>query len=153
MHLVASRKAAHASPCGDVHTERITMNDGTLRAALERHWQASDANDFETEHDIYREDAVLDYPQSGERIRGRRNIQESRAVQPSQKRFRVRRISGSGDLWVTEFVLSYDGVPSYAVSIMEFRDRRVAHETQYFADSFEPGPSRAHLVERMDDSL
>jgi SnoaL-like domain len=128
------------------------MNDRTLRAALERHWQASDANDFETEHDIYREDAVLDYPQSGERIRGRRNIQESRAVQPNQKRFTVRRISGSGDLWVSEFVLSYDGVPSYAVSIMEFRDGRVAHETQYFADGFEPGPSRAHLVERMDDN-
>jgi SnoaL-like protein len=129
------------------------MNDRTLRAALERHWQASDANDFETEHDIYRDDAVLDYPQSGERIRGRRNIQESRAVQPNQKRFTVRRISGSGDLWVSEFVLSYDGVPSYAVSIMEFRDGRVAHETQYFADSFEPGASRAHLVERMGDSL
>jgi len=152
MHLVAAHWAAHASPCGGGHTERIAMNDRTLQAALERHWQASDANDFEAEHDIYREDAVLDYPQSGERIRGRRNIQESRAVQPNQKRFTVRRISGSGDLWVSEFVLSYDGVPSYAVSIMEFRDGRVAHETQYFADGFEPGPSRAHLVERMDDS-
>src|SRR4051812_13904969 len=151
MHLVASRKAAHASPCGDVHTERITMNDGTLRAALERHWQASDANDFETEHDIYREDAVLDYPQSGERIRGRRNIQESRTVQPSKKRFTVRRIIDGGDLWVTEFILTYDGVPSYSVSIMEFREGLVAHETQYFADRFDPGPSRAHLVERVGD--
>lgn len=128
------------------------MNDRTLRATLERHWQASDANDFEAEHDIYREDAVLEYPQSGERIRGRRNIQESRSVQPNQKRFTVRRISGSGDLWVSEFVLSYDGVPSYAVSIMEFREGLVAHETQYFADRFEPGPSRAHLVERMGAS-
>jgi hypothetical protein len=131
--------------------ERIAMNDRILRAALERHWQASDANEFEAEHDIYREDAVLDYPQSGERIRGRRNIRESRFVQPNQKRFTVRRISGSGDLWVTEFVLSYDGVPTYAVSIMEFRDGRVAQETQYFADRFEPGPSRAHLVERTGD--
>src|SRR3954470_15253130 len=152
MHLVASRKAAHASPCGDVHTERITMNDGTLRAALERHWQASDANDFETEHDIYRDDAVLDYPQSGERIRGRRNIQESRSVQPNKKRFTVRRIIGGGDLWVSEFVLTYDGMPSYVVSIMEFNDGRVAHETQYFGDPFDAGPSRAHLVERIDPS-
>jgi hypothetical protein len=91
---------------------------------------------------------VLDYPQSGERIRGRRNIQESRTVQPNKKRFTVRRMIGSGDLWVTEFVLTYDGIPSYTVSIMEFRDGRVAHETQYFADRFEPAPSRAHLVER-----
>ena len=124
------------------------MDDQTLRLALQRHWEASDASDFEAEHEIYREDAVLDYPQSGERIRGRRNIQESRRVQPNTKRFTVRRIVGSGDLWVSEFVLTYDGAPSHAVSIMEFRDGLVASETQYFADPFEPAPSRAHLVER-----
>jgi hypothetical protein len=124
------------------------VNDQTALAALERHWKASDANDFEAEHDIYRDDAVLDYPQSGERIRGRRNIQESRLVQPNKKRFTVRRIVGNGDLWITEFVLTYDDIPSYVVSIMEFREGFVAHETQYFADRFEPGLSRAHLVER-----
>jgi hypothetical protein len=127
------------------------MDEKTVRAALQLHWEASDANNFEVEHEIYRDDAVLDYPQSGERIRGRHNIQESRTVQPNKKRFTVRRMTGSGDLWVTEFILSYDGVPSYTVSIMEFRDGLVAHETQYFADRFEPGPSRAHLVERMND--
>ena len=125
------------------------MDDRAVQAALERHWAASDASDFEVEHEIYREDVVLDYPQSGERIRGRRKIQQSRTVQPNTKRFTVQRMIGSGDLWVTEFVLSYDGVPSYVVSIMEFRDGLVAHETQYFADRFDPGPSRAHLVERM----
>ena len=126
------------------------MDDRTVRAALQRHWDASDAGDFAAEHDIYRDDAVLDYPQSGERIRGRRNIQESRFVQPSKKRFTVRRIIGSGDLWVSEFVLSYDGEPSYVVSIMEFRDGLVAHETQYFADGFAPAASRAHLVVHVD---
>src|SRR5208283_2868899 len=133
------------------HRSEVEMDDRTVRAALARHWAASDASDFEVEHEIYREDAVLDYPQSGERIRGRRNIQESRFVQPNKKRFTVRRIIGGGDLWVTEFVLSYDGVPSYAVSIMEFREGLVAHETQYFADRFDPGPSRAHLVERVGE--
>ena len=125
------------------------MEDPEIRAALDRHWVASDTNDFETEHQIYREDAVLEYPQSGERIRGRRNIQASRAAQPNQKRFAVRRMIGAGDLWVTEFVLTYDGRPSYTVSIMEFVDGKVARETQYFSDPFEPGPSRAHLVELM----
>ena len=128
------------------------MDDRTIRLALERHWRASDASDFEAEHDIYHEDAVLDYPQSGERLRGRRRIQESRSVQPNKKRFAVRRILGCGDLWVTEYVLAYDGVPSYVVSIMQFRDGLVAHETQYFGDPFEPGPSRAHLVERMSEA-
>ena len=69
------------------------MDDRTARVALERHWNASDASDFEVEHEIYREDAVLDYPQSGERIRGRHNIQESRFVQPNKKRLR------SSELW------------------------------------------------------
>jgi ketosteroid isomerase-like protein len=125
------------------------MQDQEIRAALDRHWAASDANDFETEHSIYHEDAVLEYPQSGERIRSRANIQISRTVQPNNKRFTVRRIIGNGDLWVTEFVLSYDGKPSYTVSIMEFRGDKVARETQYFADPFEPGASRAQWVERM----
>jgi len=92
---------------------------------------------------------MLEYPQSGERIKSRHNIQASRLAQPNSKRFTVRRVIGAGDLWVTEFILAYDGRPSYTVSIMEFKDGKVARETQYFADPFEPGPSRARLVERM----
>jgi SnoaL-like domain len=126
------------------------MEDREIRAALDLHWAASDANNFETEHQIYRDDALLEYPQSGERIRGRRNIQASRQAQPNTKRFAVRRILGAGDLWVTEFVLTYDVRPSYTVSIMEFKEGKVARETQYFSDAFEPGPSRAQWVERMD---
>jgi hypothetical protein len=124
--------------------------DQAIRAALDQHWAASDASDFETEHLIYWEDAVLEYPQSGERTRGRRNIQAQRSSQPNKKRFKVRRIVGSGDFWVTEYVLSYDGKPSYTVSIMEFRGEKVARETQYFADPFAAPASRANLVERMD---
>jgi hypothetical protein len=125
------------------------MDENEIRQALNLHWAASDANDFDVEHDIYRDDAVLEYPQSGERIRGRHGIQASRVAQPESKRFEVRRIVGTGNLWVTEFILTYDGRPSYAVSVMEFLDSKVARETQYFGDAFEPGPSRAHLVELM----
>ncbi|MGB6879588.1 MAG: nuclear transport factor 2 family protein, partial [Candidatus Acidiferrales bacterium] len=110
------------------------VRDQEIRAALDQHWAASDANDFEMEHCIYHEDAVLDYPQSGERTRGRCNIQNQRASQPNKKRFTVQRIVGSGNLWVTELILTYDGEPSYTVSIMEFRGDKVARETQYFAD-------------------
>ena len=123
------------------------MDDQDIRAALDRHWAASDADDFAAEHAIYREDAVLDYPQSGERIRGRRNIAASRTAQPSRKRFTVRRIVGSGDLWVTEYIIAYDGRPTHTVSIMQLVDGMVAHETQYFAEPFEPGASRAQWVE------
>ena len=134
-------------PQSDQHS---AARDREIRAALDQHWAASDANDFETEHRIYHEEAVLEYPQSGERTRGRRNIQNQRASQPSKKRFTVRRILGSGDLWVSELILTYDGKPNYTVSIMEFRDDKVVRETQYFADPFVAPAFRAQWVERMD---
>jgi hypothetical protein len=74
------------------------MHENEIRGAFNRHWAASAANDFDAEHDIVREDAVLEYPQSGERIRDRHNIQASRVAQPNSKRFRVRRIVGTDGL-------------------------------------------------------
>jgi hypothetical protein len=120
-----------------------------IRAALMEHWAASGANDFATEHQIYCDDAILDYPQSGERIRGRPNIQASRTAQPSKKRFEVRRILGSRHLWITEYILYYDEKPFYTVSIMEFRGGKVAHETQYFGEPFAPSATRSRFVEQI----
>jgi ketosteroid isomerase-like protein len=129
------------------------MSAQDIQTALDRHWAASDASDFETEHLIYHEDAVLEYPQSGERINGRSNIQTTRARQPNRKRFEVRRILGRGDLWITEYILTYDGKPSHTVSIMEFRGGKVARETQYFADPFEAAPWRSRWVEPISQPL
>ena len=125
------------------------MRDEDVRAALLRHWQASDANDFAAEHEIYAEQAVLEYPQSGERMRGAHAIQASRTAQPNRKRFTVRRVLGGGRLWISELILTYDAQPFHVVSIMEFEGNKVARETQYFGEPFEPGPSRAQWVERM----
>jgi hypothetical protein len=126
------------------------MHDDDVRAALLLHWAASDADDFETEHRIYDDNALLEYPQSRERIRGRQSIQASRMAQPNKKRFTVRRLLGSGHLWISELVLTYDGQPNYVVSIMEFEGGKVVRETQYFGEPFAPGPSRAEWVEGMD---
>jgi hypothetical protein len=95
------------------------MRDQEIREALNQHWTASNSDDFATEHGIYHEDAVLDYPQSRERILCRHNIQITRTIQPNKKRFVVHRINGSADLWVTEIVLTCDGQPFYTVSIMD----------------------------------
>jgi hypothetical protein len=130
--------------------EESGMRDQEIREALNQHWAASDSGDFATEHAIYQEDAVLDYPQSRERIVGRHNIQITRTFQPSKKRFVVHRIIGIGDLWVTEYVLTYDSQPFCTVSIMEFDGVKVAHETQYFADPFEAAEWRKKWVKNMD---
>ena len=126
------------------------MNESEIREALNRHWAASDANDFDAEHDMYHDDAVLEYPQSGERIRGRHNIQASRAAQPNSKRFQVHRIVGRGELWVTEFILTHDGKPCYTVSILEFRGRRGCTGDVVLCRSIRGSAWRAHWVERMD---
>ncbi len=128
------------------------MDDVTTRARIAEHWTASESGDSDTEHAIYAADGILDYPQSGERFRGRSNIKAQRGGHPAERHFRVLRIRGGGDLWVSEVVISYDGVPTYSVSVMEFAGGSVAHETQYFADPF-PAPSfRAALAERIPDT-
>jgi hypothetical protein len=127
----------------------MTDSDGRIRAAIEEHWRASESGDIETEHAIYAGDAILDYPQSGERFRGRSTIAAQRGGHPADRHFTVRRITGGGDLWVSECVITYDSVPTHSVSIMEFAHERVVHETQYFADPFEAAPSRAALAERI----
>jgi hypothetical protein len=126
------------------------MEERGNRAALDQHWAASASGDWNTEHEIYADDAVCDYPQSGERILGRQNLQALRSHHPGKPAgFKVSRLLGSGDLWITEYTIEYLGRPTYTVSIMEFKDGKVAHETQYFADPFESPAWRAQWVERM----
>ena len=119
------------------------------RAAVEEHWRASEAGETEAEHAVYASDAILDYPQSGERFRGRETIAAQRGGHPADRHFTVLRITGSGDLWVSECIITYDGVPSYSVSIMEFAGEQVVHESQYFADPFGSPGWRAALAEPM----
>ena len=128
-----------------------TDRDAEVRARIQQHWDASERGDAEAEHKIYAEDAILDYPQSGERFRGRATIAAQRGGHPADRHFTIRRITGQANLWVSECVITYDGVPSYSVSVMEFADEQVVHETQYFADPFDAPAARAALAERMPD--
>ena len=83
-------------------------------------------------------------------IRGRHNVQALRSQHPDKPSgFVVRRIVGAGDLWVTEYSITYNGRRFDTVSIMEFQAGKVVRETQYFAEPFEPPAWRARLVERM----
>src|SRR3954452_19979116 len=120
-----------------------------IRGAVEEHWRASECGDSETEHAIYDPDAVLDYPQSGERFRGSQAIAAQRGGHPADRHFTVLRIVGSENLWVSECIITYDGVPTYSISVMEFAHEKVVHETQYFADAFGAPEWRTALAEAM----
>jgi ketosteroid isomerase-like protein len=125
------------------------MDDQEIRAALERHW--SDINDQDVVHEIYHDDVVLEFPQGGERLVGRTNVRAMRDAYPSRLALRTERIRGSGDLWVAENVINYDGTKSmHTVNIMEFRDGKVVRETIYFGDPWEPPAWRAQWVELVE---
>jgi hypothetical protein len=127
------------------------MEEQQICAALDAHWQASASGDAKAEHDIYADDAICDYPQSGERILGRNNLQALRTHHPGKPSgFKVRRIVGKADLWVTEYIITYQGKPAFTVSIMEFNNNgKVVHETQYFADPFDAPAWRKQWVQQI----
>ncbi|HEY4805857.1 MAG TPA: nuclear transport factor 2 family protein [Paraburkholderia sp.] len=123
------------------------MEEARIREALDAHWRASAAGDLDAEHDIYDDNAICDYPQSGERIVGRANLQALRSHHPDKPSgFDVRRIQGNGTLWVTEYIILYNGRATCTVSIMAFRNAKVVHETQYFSEPFDAPEWRSQWV-------
>ena len=134
------------------------MDAATARAMIQAHFDASNVgaaggapdDQIVRASEIYADDAVLEWPQGGERVRGRENIIGFRSTYPARQQFEVRRISGCGDLWINEYTIRYDGKPMMAVGIMEFRDGKVVRERIYFGDPWEPPEWRAQWVERFD---
>src|SRR5580692_4988173 len=106
----------------DQHPKSLSQEE-EIREVLTKHWQASAAGDADAEHDIYDDAAICDYPQSGERILGRANLQALRSHHPGHPSgFKIKRILGNGELWVTEYTINYEERTAYTVSIMEFRN-------------------------------
>lgn len=119
------------------------MDEAEVRAKLERHWQYA-GTDQDIAHEIYHDDAILEFPQSGERFDGVENFREWRRAYPAVLAFEIRRIRGSGDLWVAENSISYDRGPwNLTVSILEFRGDKVARESIYITQSWEAPAWRA----------
>jgi len=122
------------------------MMDGQdNRLKLERYLQG--ALDAEQEYAIRHEDVVIDMPQSGERIRGRDNMKAMQDAYPGPPQVTVRRIVGSGDVWVVELRSDYSGRIYHALNIIEFREGKIIWETRYYADPFEAPAWRAQWVE------
>jgi hypothetical protein len=128
--------------------QRSFIRDKQIHKTLHAHWHASAAGDIVAEHDIYDDKVICDYPQSGERIIGRSNLQALRGHHPGKPSgFVVKRIIGRGNLWITEYTITYQEHPAYTVSIMEFQNNKVVHETQYFAEPFEAPAWRSQWVQ------
>jgi len=119
------------------------LDENDLMLALKRHWDYS-GRDEDVAHEIYHDDAVLEFPQSGERFEGVANFREWRRQYPAHLAFHTRRITYRDDLAVVENLISYNGAPwMYTVNLLEFRDERVAHERIYIMDGWEAAEWRA----------
>jgi hypothetical protein len=119
------------------------MDEKTVRKMLEQHFEYA-GSDPARAHEMYHEDAVLEFPQSGERFVGVENFRAWRSGYPAFTAFEFREIRGRGDLWVVELAISYDGGKwNPAVSILEFRDDRIARESIYVTETWEAPDWRA----------
>ncbi len=120
-----------------------TIDDSQLRAALVRHLRY-EGNDRDKAHEIYTEDAVLEFPQSGERFVGRDTFRAWRDRYPARTEFRIRRLTGHGPFWSAELLVSYDGAPPmFGVGLYEFRGDEVVREIVYGMEPWEAPAWRA----------
>ncbi|MGY1731367.1 nuclear transport factor 2 family protein [Geodermatophilus sp. SYSU D01045] len=120
------------------------MDEQSVRAALEHYVRHSSAGDEDRASEIYHEDAVLEFPQSGERFEGVANFREWRRDYPARVDLEVVRVRGRDDFWVVEVRARYDGGPwMYGPAVYEFRGDRVARETIYIGEAWEAPEWRA----------
>ncbi len=124
------------------------MEHAAVIAMVREHYGAAGIDEERVSAD-YTEDAILDFPQGGERIRGRDRIRAFRSAYPASVRLRPRRVVGSGAIWVIESTIAYDGAEQHAIAIWELREDRIAHETVYVTAGWEPPPWRAQWVDPM----
>jgi hypothetical protein len=119
------------------------MDAATVEAMLQQHFDYA-RDDPEKGHAMYAEDAVLEFPQSGERFVGVENFREWRSNYPANTSFEFQRVRGRDDFWVAELTVTYDGgSPSFGVSILELQGNKIARESIYVTEGFDPSEWRA----------
>lgn len=119
------------------------MKESVIANALHRHLEYT-GKDIDISHEIYHDDAVLEFPQSQERFEGKENFIVWRKNYPASLQFKARQIRGRDNLWIAEISISYDGGPwNYGCSIMEFRDEKIIRETIYIGQEWDAPEWRA----------
>jgi hypothetical protein len=127
-----------------------SAEESAIRDALIEHWKYAGIDEHRSGQ-IYHDDAVLEFPQSGERFVGVDNFQTWRKKYPAKLDFRIRRIAHEGQLWVVENLISYDGGPwMFTVNILEIRGAKVAHERIYIMEGWDAADWRTEWAQRFD---
>lgn len=127
------------------------MNEAQVRDLLAEVTARMDAN---SGYEQREPEFVLEFPQSGERFRGREAVRAMQAAYPQHgtlPTMHVSRVLGAGDLWILEGWNDYGGQRSYTVNIVEFRGDKMLRETRYYAEPFAAPAWRAEMAERIED--
>jgi len=126
------------------------MSDVASRQVVERFWAAMGENDFQAAGELLHDEFVLEWPQSGERIRGRENFVAINEQYPAAGRWRfaLHRLVADSNGVVTDVTVTDGTVSGRAITFSEVRDGRIVRQTEYWPDPFEPAPWRAQWVEQ-----
>jgi len=125
------------------------MSEQQNRDTLERYFQALEQQDLDAMEELLHDDYVEEYPQSGERIRGKDNWRKIAENYPGLPNMTDHSYVLSGDLGVMKMTLEYDGNRVYACEIIDFEEGKIKRARAYFAEPFEAPEWRAQWVERM----
>jgi hypothetical protein len=137
------KRESASPPCGTgcESGSLCSMDQATVKAMLEQHFTSNDPG---LSHEMYHDDAVLEFPQSGERFVGVENLREWRSNYPASTTVEFREVRGREDLWVAEISIRYDQGPrNFGVSILEFRGDKIARESIYVTEGWDPPEWRA----------
>jgi hypothetical protein len=133
------------------------MNDDEMVERIRASYGADDMEALaRAQYEMAGDDFVQEFPQSGERFRGRDRIAEMNASYAAQTgtspKAKLRRILKPGEAWIIEGTIDYgDGTPVSAISIIEVgSDGKVARQTDYFANPFEAPAWRSQYAEKME---
>jgi ketosteroid isomerase-like protein len=125
------------------------MSEQENRDAIERFFDAFERQDLDAFSELLHDDYVEEYPQSGERIRGKQNVRIILESHPGLLQMTDHSYVLSGDLGVIKMTLDYNGNRVYACEIVDFEGGKIKRVRAYFAEPFEAPEWRAQWVERM----
>lgn len=133
---------------GPAEASEPALKDEETRGTVEHYWQALAQRDLETAYLLRHEEFVLEWPQSGERVKGRENLRAIEGAYDGSPEFVLRRLVGRGEFWITEATIGFEGQSSHVVSLIELKDGKISRQTDYFGDPFEAPEWRAKWVEK-----
>jgi len=119
---------------------------------VKEYWSRMQTNDFALAAELLSDHFILDWPQSNERIRGKKNFIAINAEYPTHGRweFIVNRIVGDDITVVTDVSITDDSLQARAITFSFVKDGKITKQVEYWPDKYSAPENRKHLVESID---